>query len=208
MPIELLKSLRFITPGIIIIFSWAFLGKLTGDWKIAVPQKISDIGSYLPAIVAAGVYYLTPLRDWANRKHFDSINQNIRCKLAKIAAVDLGNPRAAWPNLRRLFYRIVDSDNSLQLHAKRAYFNGFIWTTIADVKAIALVFAAFALLYHFLFSSQGALWGVLIFSFFAGICWPLGATITRKHKEIGDEQIAIIDQFHRDQVLKFFSEDV
>ncbi|MDP0930047.1 hypothetical protein Q0601_22950 [Paracoccus onubensis] len=207
MPIELLKSLRFITPGIIIILFWAFLGSVTGDWKIVVPKSISDFGSHLPAIVAAVVYYLTPLRDWANRKHFDSINQNIRRRMVSIGGGNLESPRSEWPKLRRLFYKIVDSDGSLKLHAKRAYFNGYIWTTIADTKAIAIFFATYALLHHFLFSSQSALIGLAIFAFLAIICWPIGEIVTRKHKEIGDEQLAIIEQFHRCQVLKYFLED-
>ena len=207
MPIEVLKSLRFITPGIIIVLFWSLLGSVTGDWKIEVPQSMTDATSYLPAIIAGLVYYLTPLRDWANRKHFGSINENIRQKMVEIGGAELDSPRSKWPKLRRLFYKIVDSDDSLKVHATRAYFNGYIWTTTADTKAIALFFAAYALLHHFSFASQGALLGFGVFAAIALICWPIGEIITRKHKAIGDEQLGIIEQFHKQQIIEYFSED-
>lgn len=207
MSIELLKHLRFLTPGIIIVIFWSFLGSTTGDWRFELPDSISEVGSYLPAIVAAAIYYLTPLRNWANRKHLNAINENLRYKLVEIGGGRADSPCSQWPNLHLLFYNIVDSDESLKIHAKHAYFNGYLWTTVADFKAISLFFAAFALLYHFLFSSQGALCGFGCFAGFALVSWPVGGIVTRKHKSIGDKQLAIIEQFHKDQVTEYFAED-
>lgn len=205
MSIDLLKSLRFITPGIVIFLYWALLGNITGDWKIEVPDSVSDIRSYTPVILAAAFYYLTPIRDWANRKHFDAINKNIRDRLVIIGGGDPDSKSSEWSRLRRLFYKIVDSDASLQLHAKRAYFNGYFWTTTADIKAISMIFSVISLAYYFLFAAQDALLGFVAYSILAVICWPVGFIITRKHKEIGDEQLAIIEQFFKEQVVSYFS---
>lgn len=204
MSIELLNSLRFIAPGIIIVLFWSILGSLTGDWKIEIPQKLSDIGSYISAIVVAALYYLTPLRDWANRKHFNLISENIRRSLVEIGGGDIGSPLSKWSKLRRLFYRIIDSDASLTIKAKQAYFNGFIWTTIADIKVISLAFATYALLYGLIISSQGSLFGSVLFLFVATICWAIGYVVTQKHKAISDEQLKIIRQFHRHTVSQHF----
>lgn len=207
MPLDVLKSLRFITPGVIIVLFWSFLGSVTGDWKLDVPESASDIQTFLPAIIAGLVYYLTPLRDWANKKHFLLVNENIRQGLIRIGSGDVASPRSDWQKLRRLFYKVVDSDESLKVQAKRAYFNGYIWTTVADVKALSLVFAVYALLHHFVFDSQGALIGFAAFSILAALCWPVGAKITEKHLHIGDEQISTIEQFHRTAICEYFSKD-
>jgi hypothetical protein len=205
--LETLKYLRLLVPGIIIVIFWGLLGKWTGDWKFDAPKSLSDLAKTLPAIIAGVIYYVTPLRDWANRRNHADVKLNIMNGITDIAGDDTDQQKSKWPNVKMLFYRIVDSDESLKIQSKRAYFNGLLWTSTADLKAISILFAVYSILHHFIFSSQGALIGVVVFSLIAAATWPISWKLTALHMEISDGQIDIIRKFHSDKVKAYFEND-
>lgn len=207
MSLEALLRNRLIVPGILIILFWTILGNMTGDWKFELPETPKDIGNMIPAIIAAIVYRTTPLRNWANQKNHNAVNTNIRTSLTEIGEGDPNSDKAGWKNIKGLFYRIIDSDESLKVQAKRAYFNGLLWTSVADLKAISIIYAVLSIAYHFSFSSQGALLSAGLFSLVALGTWPLSWKITAQHIQIGDEQLDRIRNFHSSQVKDYFEDD-
>ncbi|WP_027259639.1 hypothetical protein [Leisingera aquimarina] len=204
MSIETLKNLRFLVPGIIIFFFWAMLGSFTGDWKVQTSLAPDEVGKTASAFVLGLLYYVLPLRNWANRRNYDAVNSNITQALIKIGS-DGGNPgKSSWQQIKPLFYRLVNADDSLTIQSRRAMFNGLLWTSSADARVISIIFTIISVAYHFVFDSQGALMGVVVFSAIAAVTWPISWALTEMHKRIGDEQIEIIRSFHSSEVKEFF----
>lgn len=204
MTIETLKRLRFLVPGIIIFTLWALLGSFTGDWKVQTSLSPDAIGKTTTAFVLALLYYVLPLRDWANRRNYDIVNSNITQALTKIGSENASAKKLSWQQIKPLFYKLVNSDDSLTFQSKRAMFNGLLWTSTADVRAISIIFTIISVAYHFVFDSQGALFGALVFGAIAAATWPVSWILTEKHKSIGNEQIEIIRSFHSSEVKEFF----
>lgn len=92
MSLETLKYLRLLVPGIIIVIFWALLGNWTGDWMIDAPKSLSDLAKTLPAIITGVVYYVTPLRDWANRRNHADVKSNIVHGISDISGDDTPPP--------------------------------------------------------------------------------------------------------------------
>jgi hypothetical protein len=110
-----------------------------------------------------------------------------------------------WKALRGIFYHLVDNDQSLSKKASLAYFNGFLWTTCADIRVVAYTYVVIAAFFS-LIGLKGSILALILFGAI-GIASYLGsARATRLHKLIGDEQIEIIQNFHRDELRKSLKE--
>lgn len=174
---------------------FALLGRITDLWAAPLPEKL--LSSSLTIIIPAGVYYLTPFRDWANRRFFDTVSENLRAKMVSISQLADEPTIYTWQALRGIFFHLVDNDKSLSSKASLAYFNGFIWTTFADIRVVSLVYVAISAVFALL-RIEGALAALLLFLAIA-VASLLGSAITtRRHKAIGDEQMEIIELYHRD----------
>jgi hypothetical protein len=192
---DIQKWLRFVTPGLIILIFAGLLGWITGLSPFYWPNKWSDAASSLTVLIPAGIYYLTPLRDKANRKFFTSVTENLRSNLVRISGLQDDPATYTWKAVRGVFWPLIDKDRSLTIKASQAYFNGYIWTTLADVRALALVFAAMSALL-WTFAVDSALLAAVLFVLIAGLSYPASVVVTRKHREIGTEQLEIIEHLY------------
>lgn len=207
MSIETLKKLRFLVPGIMIFSFWAMLGSFTGDWKVQTSFEPEAFGKTSTAFVLGLLYYVLPLRDWANRRNYDAVNSNIAQALIKIGSGDASPKRSSWQQIKPLFYKLVNADESLTNQSKRAMFNGLLWTSTADARAISIIFTIVSFVYYFVFDSQRALIGAFVFAVVAAVTWPISWALTKIHKGIGDEQIEIIRSFYSSEVKEFFKNE-
>ena len=183
------------------------LGSFTGDWKVQTSLAPDEVGKTASAVILGFLYYVLPLRDWANRRNYDAVNSNITRALIEIGG-NGGNPsKSSWQQIKPLFYKLVNADDSLTNQSRRAMFNGLLWTSSADARAISVIFTIISVTYHFAFDSQGALMGVLVFSAIAVVTWPISWRLTEIHKRIGDDQVEIIRSFHSREVRDFFKNE-
>ena len=201
MTLDRLKDLRFYTPGIISIVFSALLGWITKLWEITIPDSLGDLKLAPPAVACALLYYLTPLRAWCNQVFADDVNENIRSKLVSISGLQDDPDVFMWKKLRRVFYDLVDNDESLKVLASQAYSNGFLWTLFADIRTLALVFV-FISLFFCLFALNEALFAASIFALIVLISLIASAISTRRHMEIGNEQIETIKLKHKPKLIK------
>jgi len=198
-----LEWLRFATPGAIIVICFVLLGRITELWAAPLPEKL--LSSSLTIIVPAGVYYLTPFRKWANQRFFDSVGENLRAKMVSISQLADEPTIYTWQVLRGVFFHLVDNDKSLSSKASLAYFNGFIWTTFADIRVVSLVYAGISAILAWL-RIDGSVVAFLLFLAIA-VASLLGSTITtRRHRAIGDEQMGIIRLYHREELRRTLTE--
>lgn len=212
MSLGTLKWLRLITPGVLIILFASLCGWISGLWApfLALNSDLKRLAYSLPVLLLGVVYYILEFRIQANKKYFDKVSENIRINLLRIAGFPDDQRRYTWQRLRGIFYGIVDTDPSLKIKSELAYSNGYIWTTVADVRALSAVFAiASVMVFALTFVASGSLrplWSILFFAILYLVTFPASAALTRRHTDIGDEQIEIIEHKHLAELRKLLGE--
>jgi hypothetical protein len=196
---DLQKFLRFITPAVIILAATWLLGKLTGLWDFALPSNLEEWSKSLWGLLLGFLYYVTPTRNIFNKPYFDRVSENIRSNLLKIAGVHDNPGFYTWEKLKPIFWHFVDNDKSLTKKASQAYFNGYFWTSVADCRAIFLIF--FVLSFGII--AAGNYRGILSAGVFLAIAivslW-FSKLLTQRHIAIGDEQLEVIAHFYRKEL--------
>jgi hypothetical protein len=138
MPPLLLKSIRFFVPAVMlyfVIFAFCWFS----HWcELAFPTQYDEITKSVAAIILGFVYSVSNLRELANGDYYNAVNQNLMDKLIGSFAADPNVPRdMPWAKIRPIFYRFVDNDASLKHQTTLAYWNGALWTSSADLRAIS-----------------------------------------------------------------------
>lgn len=194
-----LKWLRLITPGIIILVFSLLLGNATGLWTFALPSSIAELKKSLIIIVIGGIYYMLPIRKWFNKKYFNEVTENLRSGLVQISGLRDDQDALSWRSIRGIFFHLVDNDKSLSIKSNQAYFNGYVWTTIADIRAFSLLFSIFSIFIAAIFQVSGYFSAALFFTIFL-LSFAGSKAVTKRHMEIGDEQLEIIEYFYKDSL--------
>lgn len=158
-----LKWLRLATPGLIILVFYAIMGRLTGLWLVSLPTNFKDGLLSANVLIPAGIYYLLPFRTLANRRYFDAVSDNLRGRMI-LASGFPDDPKVyTWAALRGVFYHLIDNDQSLSKKASLAYFNGYIWTTCADIRVIAYTCFCISAIFYWL-GVEGSLVAMVLFA--------------------------------------------
>ncbi len=195
-----LKIVRFIAPAIIIAVFVFFLGRLLGYTSLKMPTDLKDAMYNIPLLIVAIVYYASPIRSFANSRFHQRVNENIRIRMVAIAGVTDRPDRYTWNKIKNIFYNIIDHDESLTKRSETIMFNGAIWTTLADVTALSALFALLSALFCAL-GFQGALTALAAFVLLALLSLALQFAVTKKHVNMGDDQLDQIEQYHKAQVV-------
>jgi hypothetical protein len=194
-----LKIVRFIAPAIIIAVFAFLLGQLLGYTSIRMPSDLKDAMYNIPLLGIAVVYYVSPLRHFANSRFYRRVNENIRSRMVAIAGVADKPDKFTWTKVKNIFYNIIDHDESLTKRSESILFNGAIWTTVADVTALSVLFALLSALLWWL-GFDGAPTTFVLFVLLALFSTALQVAVTRKHISMGDDQLGQIEQYHKSQV--------
>lgn len=153
-------------------------------------------------VVFVFVYAAFGLRRLSNGLFARQIDQNIKDRLWEIGRPSQ-NPSPDWTSGKamQVFYGFVDSDESLKLKASNIRFNGALWTTAADGRAVALIVLLISLAYGVLIGFYEdilvaiAINGIVfVSSFFVSL------HLTNYHKKLGGEQITYIQMNLRDKL--------
>jgi hypothetical protein len=191
-----LKWVRLVAPGIIILaLGYPFYSIILQSSKTnPLPNETIFMGV---ALVLGAMYYASPLRLWSNYWFHDDVNRNLVELMVRPAfkggLVKKDPTLVKFDEVRDIFYHFVDTEPSLKNRAEQAYFNGAIWTTIADVRALSLLFfIAYGLIWLF-FDRNGAagLWAIICGLLFV-ISVPLSISVTRVQTKIGASQVEFI----------------
>ena len=191
MSLATLQWLRFATPGILILLLGGMLGKVTGLWEAFDPKSLTDMG--VTVIIPAAVYYFTPFRTWSNKKYFDEVSESLRSKMVAVAKLKDDPKKYSWQHLRGIFYSLVDNDASLTVKTNLAYFNGYVWTTVADLRVIAYAYVLPCVGLYFI-GLPMAFWTGFGFLCLGTLTVPLSGIVTKQQRDIGDEQMEIVQQ--------------
>lgn len=196
MPLVVLKTLRFIIPGILAYIFAAYLGGTTGLWNMGLPDL--EKANYTPSLILPGLlYYITPLRRWVNKPHHDRLVEYIRAELVKASDVEDRPEKYSWRALKPLFFDLIDNDESLKNKSKLAYFNGAVWTTCADATSLGLIYLITAVMFRFIFEIDGSLFTAFTFLIVVILGFIGSLVTTRIQKNIAAEQIDVIKYKYR-----------
>jgi hypothetical protein len=159
------------------------------------------------AVVVLGtIYNISDLTEWSNRKYFDRVNQNLTIRLTEPFKNDPEVPKnLTWSKVRLVFYKIVDSDESLKVKAKLAYRNGAFWTSVADLRVISaigcVVFLCLPIAPYLIQNAKFESWRALLISALLlipfALSFPISDRLTTRHMEIGNEQVDHILAYHK-----------
>jgi hypothetical protein len=200
MALTILKFVRFIVPPALIFIFTKLLGFLTGWWTTTLPDWEKSV--YLPSVIIPGViYYITPLRTWANAPHHRRIKERLRSGLVGITGYPDKKDKYTWQKLRPLFFSLIDQDESLKQKVTLAYANGAIWTSCADATALAIIFALTSGVLYWL-GVDDAFAAAMIFVLIAVISFFGSVACTSKQIGIGAEQLEIMELKYKSDIEK------
>ncbi|KZD00953.1 MULTISPECIES: hypothetical protein [unclassified Thalassospira] len=204
MSIESLKMLRLITPGVMCLLFIIIFGHSTGFYKIEFPSSVRDLDKSLAAICIAFVYQILPIRKWSNKPFQSDIAGNIRDKMREIYGV--GAPELSNKDAMTIFYNFVDNDESLKIQAKIAYFNGYIWSSVADFRALTLIFCLLSIVCGFFVDNVFFNVNALAFGVLFACSFFVSYHVTAEHKKISDNQMRTIKNFYREKLISKMDE--
>jgi hypothetical protein len=138
---ETLHTLRLTIPGILFLIILVTL--LEGDKGILDIKISAESLLYIGVVFVFGVlFYVFSPRMYIMKNSLNKITENIKDKLLSpfIDDPDIKNSiikLRAGDKLINVFYHIIDKDNSLVERTKEVYFNGLIWSSLADLTIIS-----------------------------------------------------------------------
>lgn len=186
-----LKQLRFVIPGALFYVFYLILGYVSGLWDVSLPENWQEAAYGTAPIVLGFLYYSLPLRNWANRPFAVEVHSRLTRGLAQQAGAPYTNREYEWEQVSGVFWHFIDKDPSLKSKSLDAYFNGLIWTTWSDVRAISLVYVILSSVI-LLISCPAGSYAVLLFSSLFLISFLGSHFVTQRHHQIGEEQLRII----------------
>ena len=214
MDYKLLNKIRYFVPGVMLYLLLASVCWATGWCALAIPTTWDEALKLGIAAVLSLPYIASGLRNRMNEFYFEAVNKNLVSGLTEPFKNDPGVPRGlTWQHVRSTFYHFVNSDDALKHHSQRAYANGALWTSAADLRAISLIgvliFTLCILVGQVLESAQfpamRALIGIAACLLLMAISFPLSSKLTQKQIEIGNEQLEHIHTHHRDELRTLLS---
>jgi hypothetical protein len=193
-----------LVPGVMLFFAMYPVAQLidpTLTWRQILQIDFSS-GIYLFIALTLGfAYNYTPLRTISNKRYHEKVNVNLRTQALRVLPPnerDLNSYR--WKDIRSIFYYFVDKDASLKNQVSRAYWNGLAWTTFADLRAIAFIFAiTYAICYFSFHYITFLLYALAAFALFV-VSFAFSRISTKRHMQIGDEQIGYIQVHYRQEL--------
>lgn len=193
-----LNTLRIFVPGSIFVLCAIVLGLVTDLFQLPKPDLDTLMKSIFVLIIGV-VYRFTPLRSWINKSYHNQVNENIRSKIVSISGLVDDKNRFSWNKIRRIFYDIVDHDESLKVKGQRVMFNGILWTSAADLTAISILFLGYSLIL-IVSEVQNAGYAAIIY-FVSGLVGFIGSVFTtEKHLELGNEQLDLMEEKYQDEI--------
>lgn len=207
MDIGTLQKWRLVVPGTMFLLLVAPLSQEQFGWQ-AFTNSLTIVDTLfrsVAAIVCGALYYISDFRTYVLRGSYYEIRENIKNRLLEPCLVD---PQIAGaekylregrPLIDTVFYHFVDHDDSLKQKAKRVYFNGLIWSSVADFIAVStigvLLYWSAVIFYtprlHFIVIAAA-----LALLQVPAEQWAL-SRLTRKHIALQNEQLDYIRDVHR-----------
>ncbi len=206
---ETLKVMRLIVPGILIflVLTPVVQGGLGFDKLIGIDTKSAF--HIIVVLILGAIYKTLEARKILFKEDLAALHEHIKDRLlkpfegdTKISAL---KDRPAKEFLK-VFYNIIDNDNSLTQKTKDIYENGLLWSSYCDLGVICLLGIPVYLVAYLITSNSAfltfiALLGVLFF-----VALPFCRLSKKKHQRLGDDQLEVITTIHKERLQKLLTD--
>ncbi|MDC7824311.1 hypothetical protein PQS90_04025 [Pseudomonas sp. BLCC-B13] len=220
MDLSTLKVMRKVVPGTVFIFFGVPLYKtLTGNligYDDALKFSLDGYGAVIAFIIGA-IFCSYDFRKYFISSSHERINRNIFTRLYTIGRgrtpqASIVKDRVHNKNMMRVFYSLVDGDESLKEKGKLVRDNGLIWSSCADLVLLGTVYV-----YVYLISVIVAvIWfpaqvialvvsGLLIGLLSLIVSVVIFPRVHAEHLKLSNEQINIIDKLHREKLTELLN---
>jgi len=201
MDIGTLKKLRAIVPGTLIMLGALPMYTYVTDEPLSSIQALDWLLAGAAAVVAyvlGAIYNVYCLRAMFNRNSHARITANIKHRLLAMGrTMPLTDARREellrGNDLMDVFYALIDSRESLKERAKLVRDNGLVWSSIADVVVLGVVFASLYIpLWLIVDYAPFKIWGFAsgALTLLAGFLFHPQAE--RRHIQLSNEQLNFI----------------
>ncbi len=134
------KYLRFLIPGMLGYFALYFVCQTCDFCSIGWPTNLDEVMKLTAVLLIAFFYYFLRLRSLSNALPLFRVNAGIMDRLKKpFTSDDERISRIPWNRFKDVFYPIIDNDETLKVRSENIRFNGVLWSSAADLRAIAAV---------------------------------------------------------------------
>jgi hypothetical protein len=199
-----LKTLRFIAPPIIFFTLLFIASKMLDFTNIGPPLTAKDAVYNVGYLALAAIYYITPLRNWANGIFHKRVNENLRFRMVMIAGLEDDPDRFSWSRVKDVFYRRIDSDTSLKERSGDIMTNGLIWTTLADVTVLSVIFFL-GMIGLWIAKFDNAPEAAVVMACIAVASRFMQDVVTARHIDMGNDQVRYMAQYHHDVIASEMS---
>lgn len=205
------KYLRFLIPGMLGYFASYYICQACDFCSIDWPTSLDEVMKLTAVLLIAFFYDFTQLRKLSNRLPLFKVNAGIMDHLkAPFSEEDERISKISWNEFKDIYYRIIDNDETLKLRSESIRFNGTLWSSAADLRAISALAFIFTIIFgaaDYLDLYDGFLLGELIKSagiFFAAFAFsiPISWVLTNRHREMVRGQCDYILLHKRQELLE------
>ena len=185
MEYALLRSLRALGPGLVVLgYIDLFLALVVK--RDAYFWELDSAKLFLAGYVVGGVYGVLASLFRRDLYAFDGVQSAILEALQKLFPELNGR---SWQEVSPCFYKLIDTDKSLEQKSKGLYFNGFIVTTSFDAVWLS-VFASVVGGGVALYSGEWSY--LLIVACVATSSYGVWLAAVKRHRELSIGQVAVI----------------
>ena len=185
------KYLRFLIPGMLGYFALYFVCQTCDFCSIGWPTSLDEVMKLTAVLLIAFFYDVLRLRNLSNALPLFRVNAGIMDRLKQpFVAEDDRISQIPWNRFKDVFYPIIDNDETLKVRSENIRFNGVLWSSAGDLRAIAAVGLAVTLLFYLAnhFSIYGGFLeaelrksGAIFLVAFI-ISFPISWVLTNKHR--------------------------
>lgn len=203
------KYLRFLIPGMLGYFALYFICQTCDFCSIGWPTNLDEVMKLTAVLLIAFFYDVLRLRHLSNAPTIFQVNAGIMDRLKQpFVADDERISEIPWSKFKNVYYPIIDNDETLKLRSENIRFNGVLWSSAADLRAIAAVGLLAISLFYFvneigfyggfieeeLFNS-----GIIFVATFA-VSFPISLVLTNKHRSMVLDQCDYMLLHRRDDL--------
>lgn len=187
------RYLRFLIPGMLGYFALYFICRTCDFCTIGWPTSFDEVMKLTAVLLIAFFYDVLRLRNLSNALPLFRVNAGIMDRLKEpFLEDDERISTITWKRFKDVFYPIIDNDETLKVRSENIRFNGVLWSSAADLRAIAAV--GFLVVFAFYIANQMDLYGGfdraeiefsgLIFLIVFVISFPISWVLTNKHRAL------------------------
>lgn len=174
-------------------FALYFVCQTCDFCSIGWPTSLDEVMKLTAVLLIAFFYDFLRLRNLSNALPLFRVNAGIMERLKQpFISEDNRISRIPWSRFKDVFYPIIDNDETLKVRSENIRFNGVLWSSAADLRAIAAVGLIFVLAFGLVnkigwyagFEEAELQKSGLIFLVAFIVSFPISWVLTNKHRNL------------------------